>query len=162
MNSRSTRHYPIFSFILEYKKYWLTIKDSNKKIQSASRFSENEPETYSFLHKFFHVQYILLSYQSGSFDGNSSILIKIPLCLRYPPSVCSFGSKGHVALDRVATHTRFQNSLTFPWPFPDLSAFFPDQSNILILRYLRIHTVEYLNNRFVHALYMFQIANLCE
>ena len=52
---------------------------------------------------------------------------------------------------RVATQTRYQNSLTFPWPFPDLSAFFPDQSNIQILIYLRIHMMIYLNNRFVHA-----------
>ena len=62
---------------------------------------------------------------------------------------------------KVATHTRYQNSPTFPWPFPDLSAFFPDQSNLQILRYLHIYMMTYLNNHFVHALYTFQIANLC-
>ena len=87
---------------------------------------------------------------------------KSSLVLQHRQSSIIYISKCFIRISRVATHTRYQNSLTFPWPFPDLSAFFPDQSNIQILRYLRIHMMICLNNRFVHALYMFQIANLCK
>ena len=54
--------------------------------------------------------------------------------------------------NRVATHTRYQNSQTFPW----LISIFPYQSNIENLRHVHISMIIYLNNHYVHDCICFE------